>query len=306
MPSLPKRVKWFFRFLASKELALSLFLLLCLILIPRTFTKTTDIHLNGWYSVIIGFMALNLILCTVQRIKSLSKPVIVMHLGTIIILAGGVISSFGYVATVNIYEGTSVDTVYRWDVKKDMPLGVNLMVKKINAEYYPIPLKVGVLRGKEKVGLFELKTGETFHLEKYTVKADSLEFPSQKLTLRVFNGGHLIGAAETTGENNLPSDFPYEFRLVAFKNPHVKRVWVDLALSKDSQVIAEGTSEVNRPLTWEKLNFYNTLIDADKYGTRFAGIQITNDPGKYYVYLGFAIIGIGSVMYFLRRLYGYK
>jgi hypothetical protein len=299
---LSKRFEWIYHFLASKELALSLLLLLCFVLVQRTFTEKEDIYLGGLPRIVFGFMGLNLVLCTLRRIRNLSKPVLVIHLGIILTLAGAVTSSLGYVATVNIYEGSTVDTVYRWDKKEDMPLGVNLAVGKMHTESYPVSVKVGVLRGEEKVSLFELKTGESFHLEHYTVRVDSLEILSENLRLSVFDGGRLIGSADTEGEKHLPPDFPYDFKLVAFKNPHLKRAWVDLVLSKDSQVLAEGTSEVNRPLTWGKLTFYYTKMSKDPSGFPYAGIQITHDPGKPYVYLGFAVIGIGSGMYLLRRL----
>ena len=302
-----KRFEWLYRFLGSKKFTLSLFFILCIFLIPRTFTKTEDIQLGTWGSIIFGFMALNLVLCTVQRIKTLTKAVIILHIGVLIIFTGVVISSFGYVATVNIFEGTKTDKVYRWDIKKDVPLGVNIMVKKINVQYYPVAVKVGVLRGKEKFGLFVVKTGESFQLEQFTVRVDTLELMQlEKLNLSVYDGNNLVGTADTLGENTLPADFPYEFKLVAYQNPSLKRVWVDLSLSKDSEVLIEGTSEVNHPLSWGKFSFYNTNVDTDKYGLPFAGIQITNDPGLPYVYAGFVVAGLGSLIFLFKRLYGYR
>lgn len=306
MPNYTNLFQRSYRFLASKELAISLFLLLSLILIPGTFVETKDVRLGWPGSLILGVMALNLALCTVKRIKSLSKPVIIMHLGTILILAGGVASSFGFIATVNIYEGTSVNSAYRWDLQKDIPLGIDLAVKKITIEYYPVPVRVGVLRGEEKINLFELKTGEQFTLEPYTVRADSLELPAKNLRLSVVEGGRIIGFVDTDGARELPPDFPYDFKLVAYKNPYLKRVRTDLVISKNSEIIAEGTSEVNSPLTWEKLSFYNTNIDSDDHGLRFAGFQITRDPGRPVVYLGFLVSGVGSIFYFARRVRGYR
>jgi hypothetical protein len=301
--NLPERA---YRFLASRELAISLFLLLCLILIPGTFMETKDIRLGWPGSLVLGVMALNLALCTIKRIKSLSKPVIIMHLGTILVLAGGVASSFGFIATVNIYEGTSVNAAYRWDLQKDIPLGIDLAVKKITIEYYPVPIQVGVLRGEEKIHLFELKTGGQFILEPYTVRADYIELPSKNLRLSVIEAGRIIGVVDTEGARELPPDFPYDFKLVAYKNPFLKRVRTDLAISKNSKIIAEGTSEVNSPLTWEKLSFYNTNVDLDEHGLRFAGFQITHDPGRPLVYFGFLVSGVGSIFYFARRIRGNK
>lgn len=301
MSTVSQRLKWFYRFLASRELSLILFLLLCAVLIPGTFGEREDIEIGWPGRIILGIMSLNLILCTLQRLKTLSKAVLVMHFGTIMVIAGTVVSSFGFVATVNIYEGTSVNKAYRWDVKKDMPLGFDFAINKIHVEYYPIPVRVGVLRGAEKVGLFELKTTEHFNLDGYTVKAELMEFPAETLKLSVAADGQYLGAADTSGMKSLPADFPFDFVLVAFQNPHLKRVWLDVSLSKDSQLIAEGKSEINSPLTWGKYSFYNVNIDFDEFGNKFAGIQITNDPGRPYVYAGFTVIGLGSVMYLLRR-----
>jgi hypothetical protein len=274
---------------------------------PLTVMKELSPSLGGLIDVILGLIGLNLLLCTVQRVRTLSNPTLIIHLGVIVILIGSVISSFGFLATVNIYEGSSVDKVYRWDTKEDVPLGVEVGVKKVNMEYYPVPVKIGVLHGNEKVGLFELKTGESFTLGDYVIRADSLEFPSEILKLSVTDQNGFVGSSDTSGMRNLPQDFPYAFVLVAFKNPYLKRMWVDLLLSKGTRVITEGTSEVNSPFSWEGINFYHTRVDRDKYGMSYAGLQITRDPGRPYVYAGFIIMGLGSLLYLvtlLRRLSG--
>lgn len=293
-----------YRFLASKGLAAGLFLVLCATLIPGTFVKTPQIQL-GWINrIVFGLMALNLMLCTARRIRTLAKPVLVMHMGALMVIGGAVVSSYGHVATVNIYEGQSASTAYRWDAGRDMPLGFDLSVRKIHKEFYPVPVRVGVLRGEEKVGLYELKTGESFPLDRYTVKAARMDFPSEILSLEVKEGDRVIGSVKTEGQRDLPPDFPFDFRLVAFRNPSIKMGGVDLRISRNDTVLAEGRTQVNSPLTWEKTCFYNTLLDSDEFGMPFAGIQITNDPGRPYVYAGFAVTGIGAVMYFLRRARG--
>jgi len=295
-----KRLEGLFSFLASKQLALLLFPLLCVSLIPGTLAES-NFHANILSRVIIGCMGLNLIFCTMQRIRTLAMPVLVLHLGVILTVAGAVTSAFGYVATVNIYEGTGVDTVYRWDLEKDSSLGVKLAVRRIISEYYPVPIQVGVLKGEEKAGLFELKTGKTFVLDRYLVRAESLEMPFENLTLSVFRDGQFIGTADTDGARNLPADFPYDFKLVAYGKLAYKKAGVELALSNGSENVAEGFVEPNNPLVWNGLYFYHTQTEYDDYGNAYAGIQIVNDPGRPVVYTGFAVMMIGSLLWVARK-----
>lgn len=305
MLTFSKTVESSYHFLSSKKLALTLFLLLCVSLIPGTLAES-DFHASRASRAIIACMALNIVLCTIRRMRTLRRPVLVMHIGAIITLAGGVVSSLGFIATVNIYEGTGVDSVYRWDLEQDVPLGVTLTVKKITEEYYPAPVRVGVLKGLEKVGLFEVRTGGSFALEDYTVTADSLELPSESLKLTVFKGDRLIGSFDSEGARNAPLDFPFDFKLVAYKDPVVKRVAVDLMLSRGDEVVAEGTTEVNSPFEWNRLYFYHTKLDRDPYGLPYAGIQVVKDPGKPLVYLGFVVLTAGSLYWVYAKMRGYR
>ena len=290
------------RFLASTELAVALFLAVALLAIPGTFTESRTLYAHPLFLSLLGGLALNLVLCTVRRFRSLSVPVLILHLGVLVVCGGVIARAFGYVATVNIYEGTTVDTVYRWDLKKDAPLGAKLTIKRINREFYPIPVKVGVLKGEVKDSLHTMKTGDSFTLGPYRVRADSLEFPAEVLKLSVFRDGRLIGTCDSAGKRTLPSEFPYGFKLVAFQNPILKRLWVDLALSSDSVPVAAGTAEVNAPFIWNGLYFFNTEVDVDKMGMPFAGVQVVRDPGRPCVFAGFAIMGVGAILSCIRRL----
>jgi cytochrome c biogenesis protein ResB len=99
----------------------------------------------------------------------------------------------------------------------------------------------------------------------------------------------------------LPADFPFEFKLVAYMDPVIKKTWVDLVLSKKGEIVAEGRTEVNSPLEWRGLKFYHIATNRDPYRNPFVGIQITRDPGTPVVYTGFCIAGIGGTLYFFRR-----
>lgn len=295
-----------YELLASRKLALVLFGATGLMAVPGTFRETYEIYSSPVFIAVLGALALNLLACSVTRIRSLPRPVLIMHLGIIVTLVGACISAFGYVGTVNVYEGKSVDTVYRWDRKEEMDLGATLTVKQVGMEYYPIPVKVGVLKNGEKDGLFVVKTGESFVLGPYHVTADSLDVPAKNLYLSLRDQGQVLGRFETAGQNELPAGFPYAFVLVAFKDPVPSRVWVSLSLSKGSEVVAEGITEANNPFTWGGLSFHNTEISHDAYGNRYAGIQITRDPGTGVVYTGFAITCLGAAVFMIRRLYGVR
>lgn len=304
MKSSGKGFRWLYNLFSSKELTIGLLPVLCLLLAVTTFTEGNIPLIWNIISGLLWMLVINISLCTIQRIKTLSGPVLLMHLGVIIAFAGGGISSYGFVATVNIYEGDVADKVYRWDLEKEVSPGVEIMIKKLHEEYYPVPVKVGVLRGEEKFGLFILKTGEDFVLEEYTVLVDELELYAKKLNLRVYYKDDFIGSADTSGTGTLPDDFPFAFKLVAYQNPIIKKTWMELVLLRDSAMVAEGKVGVNSPLKWGGMNFYHTATSRDESGKPFVGVQITKDPGTAYVYTGFILIALGGVYYLLKRVRG--
>ena len=274
-----------------------LFALLVLLLIPSTFLQEYTALLLVPVKVIFGLVAFNLLICTLHKIKTLRRSTLVIHLGVITILVGGLISTFGFIATVNVYEKTSTNNVFRWDLKQDVSLNFDLHVTKINFDYYPVPVKVGILKNGEKAGLFVTSTDDFFIFENFRVKVLSFNPRNKDLQLAIETlDSKLVGTMFTSGQKKLPPDFPLDFKLVSFQDPIVKRFWVDLELKKDEELILEGISEVNNPLRWQGISFFLTQVASDEFGRNFAGLQISKDPGVPVVYSGFVIFLVGLLM----------
>ena len=231
------------------------------------------------------------------------RSLVLIHLGTIVILLGSLISSLGFVATVNVYEGDSTDKAFRWDVQEDTGLGFDLSVVTIHREYHPVAVRVGVLKNGRKTALFVTRTGDSFSFEDYLIQVQSID-PVAKILQLAIQGrdGKLLGIYFTSGRNDLPPDFPLDFKLVAFKDPQLKRIWVDLELRKNGEMIAAGTSEVNQPFVWQGQRFFTTEVNTDPFGRSYAGIQISKDPGVPYLYAGFIIFCLGLI-FLARNLY---
>jgi len=294
--------KTFIETLSSTRLSIILFGLLAAAAIPGTLLKSQrEYYSHPFFVILLIAFALHLALCTVKRWRSLSRSTLVVHLGVLLTMAGGVLTGTGYVATVNIYEGESSNTVYRWDLKKDAPFTREIRVKKINIDLDPVPIKIGVIRDAEKHSLQTLKTGEVFSLDGYSVKAENFDPFKESVTLSVTKGSKLFGTADTTGASSLPPDFPFSFKLVAFKKSALNRFWVDLELLENGHVTTNGTTEINAPFHWNGLDFFNTEVNVDAERRPYAGIQIVRDPGKYVVYSGMIILSIGTIAAWYRR-----
>lgn len=288
--------------LSSTRLSIILFGLLVVAAIPGTLLKSQrEYYSHPLFFLLLLAFALHLAICTVKRWKSLSRSTLLVHLGVLITLAGAVMTGRGYVATINIYEGESSKTVYRWDLKRDAPFSHEIRVKKINKTFHPVPLQIGVMKGDQKHALKTLRTGETFQLDGFSVKADSFDPWKELVSLTVLKNGQIVGTADTSGASTLPADFPFSFKLVAFQDAVIKRFWIDLEFLENGHVVKSGVTEINTPLTWNGLDFFNTKISLDQDKRPYAGIQIVRDPGKYIVYAGMFILSIGAIAAWYRR-----
>ena len=281
--------------LASKRLALFLFFSLAIFLIPETLLQANTSFYKLIKICLLSLFAANLLVCTVSRYKALRHHTLIIHLGCLVTIIGSMIGNFGYIATINLHPGISSDIAYRWDLEGDAPLGFSLEIKKINTEYYPVMVKIGVLENGNQAGLFQLQTGESFEFKGYTVETGSLDLEDRSLGLTIFKNNQLISQKKTTialSDTDKEIESPFICKLVAFKTPTVKKTWVDIGVTQDGQE-TEGTTGVNQPFVWNGVRFFHTETGHDRYGAAYAGIQIVRDPGIAVVYLGFLCILLG-------------
>lgn len=288
-------------FLTSTRFALALFGILSVLSFLGTLPGMEAVYKQPAFRVLLALLGFCTLACTLKRGKSTPWPVLVIHSGVIMTLVGGMMSWLGFVATINVYEGDTVDTFFRWDIEKDAALGFKLTVDRINTDFYPVPVKIGIMQGDAKKALFTLKSGESFDMPPYRITADRLDPDEEKVNLTVFRDGTPIGTADTDEKSDLPPDFPYSFKLVAYQNPKLKRMWVDLRVSDDGKTLLQGASEVNAPLQWNGLSFYHTQVSHDPDGRKYAGIQIVKDPGRPLVFAGMIVTTLGALLAFARR-----
>ena len=164
-------------------------------------------------------------------------------------------------------------------------------------DYYPVGVKIGVLKNGQKAELFESRTEDFFVFEEYRLQILRLDPFAKVAYLSVESQtGEVIGTMSTAGERDLSSEVPLDFKLVAFQDPQVKRMWVNLELWQNGKMIKSGTSEVNHPFKWEGINFFLTQVATDNMNRPYAGIQISKDPGVPYVYGGFTLLFFGLLL----------
>ncbi|MDD5758480.1 MAG: hypothetical protein PHI06_05295 [Desulfobulbaceae bacterium] len=289
--------------LTSKKVTLFLLGALAITLAPATVSKTPIFIGAG--RLLITLLAIHLSLCTITRWRRLSADVLLIHTGVLIILLGSMISRAGYIATINIYEGDSSDSAFRWDRQEDTPLGFTLTLNAIHHDLYPVAVRVGVLIKNKPSKLYELKTGESFSHEGFHVEALAFDPipPSLQLVITEPNGHRSVKSADKEAPAQLGE---ITLQLIAFQTPKIKRSWVDLTLTPAIGLPSSGKAEVNSPLQWHGLRFYHTSTNTDPLGKPYAGIQIVNDQGIPLVYLGFIALCLGNSIFFFKKWPGLK
>jgi cytochrome c biogenesis protein len=234
----------------------------------------------------------------------------ITHLSILVVFAGALVGSLGFVGTVNIYEGDWSDRCYDWERGADRGLGFSLQVEKLTLEYYPVRMKIKV-RGRAsgmEIGTFDTREGGKLRVpgSDIAVVPQGLDFTRHEALLNVYSGGRLLGEYDTglpEGGPLSPPHLEYAFDLDSYGGRQAKSIASTVGIVKGGRLVKHGVVEVNSPLKYDGMSIYQTAYSADADGRYYSGFQIVRDPGIPLVWGGFILLlaGLFFSFYFYHR-----
>lgn len=230
----------------------------------------------------------------------------IVHLSCLLIMAGALSSSLGFVGTIHLYNGDKSDSYFDWSSQSDRPLGFEFRLDHFEPVYYPIDLQFVALDAVTGQELATLTTreGETVLLPGgYSAKVVRYYFFEEDLVLNIYKGGMDLGIYHALGgkrsaEKNPP--LPLLLKPLAYRDPLLQQLRSEVSILKKGEVVRRGVITVNDPLSYEGVTFYQTAYNRDKFGFWSAGFQLGRDPGEPLVWIGSITMVLGLLLAFFR------
>ncbi len=286
-------------------------------------SPTGAVHRHPLFLILLALLFVNLAACTLRRWERLDLPVLLTHLGALLILAGAAVTWQGAQRghlTLRVGDEPS-RLVHPKDGGPAFPLPFETRLLDFRLEYDGAPRHV--------VRWSDPTTGRTGELEGPPPIRHAL--PSMGVTLEVlsFNPDLVVGAKGVTQRSNQPRNPALLVRwlegkkastpfwlFALYPDAHPSRGALSLAydfrpapLRQYVSVVALRTNPgdpetkaslwVNRPLRHQGWTLYQSAYDPDDPGS--STLEAARDPGIYPVYAGFAILLLGLIAVTFRR-----
>ncbi len=239
----------------------------------------------------------------------------ITHFSIILVIAGALVGSAGFVSTVNVYVGGSTDTAYNWSAGREEPLGFRLNVDNFSLKYYPIEMTLSVrqISTGKKVGVFHAREGVLTDIAGTDISVSPMDVDKARgeALLKLYERGNLTGLYDTglrTGGPVAPLGLDYVFFLDSYEPPALMSIASTVSLVRDGATVKRGLVAVNRPLRFDGISIYQTAFGNDPAGKGYTGLQIVKDPGLPLVWAGFSLLLVGlflSFYYSFRQVWVY-
>lgn len=307
-------------FLSSVRLALILLIVITLISFTGCFIPA--IYYSWYFILVLVFFSLNLILCSVRRLKVNKRRIgsTITHLSIIVILFGALVSySRGIRGVMELYEGESRDTFFTDRELRNLPFKVFL--EDFSLEWHkPTYHKISTYildRGKKQdYTVFEGKeykikgTPYSFCVinylpgfsitEKRVVenRSGQPDNPAVLLRIKSENGTQDIWVFSKHPHMSFSADKNIEF-FYSWEGA-IKEFRSSVKIIDNDKVVLAKDIKVNAPLKYKGYTFYQSGYDAKRLNTTV--LQVVSDPGVGIVFLGFVLLNIGIALNFYFKL----
>lgn len=280
----------------------------------------TDLYHAWWFILLLSLFGLNLLVCTLNRIRvhKSSVGLVVTHVSILIILAGAIIGALlGERGFMSLYEG---EARYSFATDKGIrKLDFKIYLDDFILEWYNKHQITAVVKsqGIKKVFLAEMG-------KKYPVEGTDLAVQ----ILRYFPDFYLKGKKPATRSDvpNNPAVLvriyenkrAVEDRLVFEKFPgalegkdkdiellykwqgQIKDFKSKLKVIDGAKLVRTATIEVNHPLKFKGYTFYQSRYDPEQLN--WTGLEVVKDPSVPFVYAGFVLLNIGIILVFYSKI----
>jgi len=242
-----KPVRQILKFLSSMQLGIILLLLLAVISVLATLrehnTAIQSIYRSWWYLGIMAFTALNLLLCTVRRVKPLTRQALYPQ------------------------KEQSAEAIARMPVKEKVVLAENLPAEKVLAlvadAFHRSGLKTEITTGTHGKTVFAQKGVLGFfgsllsHTGLLIILVGAMY---GALTGFELQGGGIAGDRISVPDGNFAvriMDVWMEYE----EDPTVRpRVYSDVSVTEGGREIADGVIAINQPLRFAGNTIYHTTF----------------------------------------------
>ena len=170
----------------------------------------------------------------------------IVHLSCLLIMAGALSSSLGFVGTINLYNGDKSASYFDWSSQSDRPLGFEFRLDHFEPIYYPIELQfvaLDAVTGQELATL-TAREGETVLLPGgFSAKVVRYYFFEEDLVLNLSKGGEDLGLYHALGgkrsaEKNPP--LPMLLKPLAYRDPLLTQLRSEVSILKGGEVVRRG------------------------------------------------------------------
>lgn len=284
-------------------------------------TGLIDIFHSWWFIFLLFLFGVNLLVCTVRRIKSPKTKfgLLITHLSILIILTGGIVRGiWGVRGNMLIYEGEAQDTFFTPRGMKRLEF--KLYLEDFKLEWYPGQHKLFVNLKKEGIKkLLSVDVGETYPVQGSNYVLKVLRFvpdffidhnnnvdtrtqePNNPALLVEINNGHSLEQrwlfsrhplfSTPAKDDNLELRYEWAGKVKDYKSV--------LRVIKEGKTVLSKTIEVNHPLKFGSYTFYQVSYDAATL--KSTGLEVVRDPGVPFVYTGFFLLNIGVILIFYAK-----